>query len=205
MGIRFTCPNGHKLHVKTFLAGKRGICPACQSKVQIPTYPEQSAVTSSPFARHQAEGNPIQLEPSDDTAVAVAPREHNSATKVQPPSPLWYVRPSAGGEFGPAKEVTLRQWVNEGRIANDTLLWCEGWTQWREAGTAFPELKTAETITQTASPISAQFQDIIASSPSLAQARRKSNNRKAVRLIIGLLITCLALAGVLLFVIASDH
>ena len=25
MGIRLTCPNGHKLHVKSHLAGKRGI------------------------------------------------------------------------------------------------------------------------------------------------------------------------------------
>ena len=29
MGIRFRCPNGHKLNVKEFLAGKRGICPKC--------------------------------------------------------------------------------------------------------------------------------------------------------------------------------
>ena len=36
MGIRFYCPNGHKLNVKSFLAGKRGICPHCGSKVDIP-------------------------------------------------------------------------------------------------------------------------------------------------------------------------
>lgn len=36
MGIRFYCPNGHKLNVKTFLAGQRGICPKCGSKVDIP-------------------------------------------------------------------------------------------------------------------------------------------------------------------------
>lgn len=37
MGIRFSCPNGHKLHVKTFLAGKRGVCPQCGVKIEIPT------------------------------------------------------------------------------------------------------------------------------------------------------------------------
>ena len=37
MGIRFTCPSGHKLHVKTFLAGKRGVCPHCGAKFVIPT------------------------------------------------------------------------------------------------------------------------------------------------------------------------
>ena len=36
MGIKFYCPQGHKLHVKSFLAGKRGICPHCQTRVRIP-------------------------------------------------------------------------------------------------------------------------------------------------------------------------
>lgn len=40
MGIRFTCPNGHKLHVKTFLAGKRGVCPNCGARFLIPAAQE---------------------------------------------------------------------------------------------------------------------------------------------------------------------
>ncbi|MDR3109324.1 MAG: DUF4339 domain-containing protein [Planctomycetaceae bacterium] len=36
MGIRFYCPNGHKLNVKSFLAGKVGYCPECGTKVKIP-------------------------------------------------------------------------------------------------------------------------------------------------------------------------
>lgn len=36
MGIRFKCPNGHGLHVKNFLAGKKGICPKCGLRVEIP-------------------------------------------------------------------------------------------------------------------------------------------------------------------------
>lgn len=36
MGIRFYCPNGHKLNVKEFLAGQRGICPRCGAKMTIP-------------------------------------------------------------------------------------------------------------------------------------------------------------------------
>ncbi len=39
MGIRFACPNGHKLNVKEHLAGKRGICPSCGAKFLIPTPP----------------------------------------------------------------------------------------------------------------------------------------------------------------------
>ena len=37
MGIRFYCPNGHKLNVKSFQAGRRGICPFCGAKLEIPT------------------------------------------------------------------------------------------------------------------------------------------------------------------------
>ncbi len=37
MGIRFECIHcGHTLHVKDYLAGKRGICPHCQGKIDIP-------------------------------------------------------------------------------------------------------------------------------------------------------------------------
>lgn len=49
MGIRLTCPNGHKLHVKSFLAGKRGICPHCGAKTLIPLEvetPQQAAATA---------------------------------------------------------------------------------------------------------------------------------------------------------------
>ena len=36
MGIRFYCPNGHKLNVKAELAGKTGFCPECGARLQIP-------------------------------------------------------------------------------------------------------------------------------------------------------------------------
>lgn len=36
MGIRFYCPNGHKLNVKAYLAGRRGICPDCGASFDIP-------------------------------------------------------------------------------------------------------------------------------------------------------------------------
>jgi hypothetical protein len=43
MGIRFSCPSGHKLNVKSFLAGKRAICPECGAKVMVPETSEVSA------------------------------------------------------------------------------------------------------------------------------------------------------------------
>jgi len=37
MGIRCHCPNGHRLNLKAFLAGRRGICPYCGVSFQIPS------------------------------------------------------------------------------------------------------------------------------------------------------------------------
>ena len=34
MGIRFYCPNGHKLNVKSFQAGRKGFCPFCGTELQ---------------------------------------------------------------------------------------------------------------------------------------------------------------------------
>ncbi len=37
MGIRFFCPNGHSLNVRSELAGEIGFCPYCQVRMLIPT------------------------------------------------------------------------------------------------------------------------------------------------------------------------
>ena len=44
MGIKVFCPSGHKLNVKTFLAGKTGICPHCAVRFSIPKEPGESRV-----------------------------------------------------------------------------------------------------------------------------------------------------------------
>jgi hypothetical protein len=75
MGIRFTCPNGHKLHVKAFLAGKRGVCPQCGAKILIPT--EVQAEQRTPVATPPLErGGPI------GSTVAIA----GAVTAVDSPS-----------------------------------------------------------------------------------------------------------------------
>jgi hypothetical protein len=54
MGIRFYCPNGHKLNVKEFQAGRLGICPFCGARSQIPT---QSTRPSSKAAGRRGAPN----------------------------------------------------------------------------------------------------------------------------------------------------
>jgi hypothetical protein len=81
MGIRFTCPNGHKLHVKAFLAGKRGVCPQCGSKILIPTAEdghrsinESSAELGEPRRTDagQFKGEPIAALGSPSIIIALA-------------------------------------------------------------------------------------------------------------------------------------
>lgn len=163
MGIRFECPNGHKLHVKTFLAGKRGICPDCGAKFVIPpsdnghsdpeplksavaapgtrtqhghdaASPEASAVISTVGDREQVAPQPKRIEPLPPPADVGPPI-------LQPRLSPWFVRPPTGGQFGPATDEVFKRWIAEGRVTEDALVWREGWAEWkpaREAGDALP-------------------------------------------------------------------
>ncbi len=53
---------------------------------------------------------------------------------------LWYVRPPAGGQYGPASGEVMRSWIEEHRITPSTLVWRQGWSQWRSAHEALPGL-----------------------------------------------------------------
>jgi hypothetical protein len=62
MGIRFYCPNGHKLNVKESQAGQKGICPRCGATMQIPL--ESTRRTSkSPSSPPTPEPDTISPEP----------------------------------------------------------------------------------------------------------------------------------------------
>jgi hypothetical protein len=65
---------------------------------------------------------------------------------TETPGAVWYVRPPGGGQFGPAPGELLRSWMAEGRISADSLVWREGWPDWREAGELFPHLQPAEVV-----------------------------------------------------------
>jgi len=226
MGIRFYCPNGHKLHVKAFQAGLRGICPYCGTPVDIPLQstrpsskeerlarrrraagratadkpvpilqkpesggggagrgaeigpvpsggqpasmaagtaggpspmPQPAAEATIPRGAVFAEGRWGQIAGGGANAAMSAgasfpagaqpgapplatPRSHNLSVLDEAPNAVWYVRPSAGGQYGPATADVMRAWLAEGRIAYDTLVWREGWRDWREAGEVFPQL-----------------------------------------------------------------
>jgi hypothetical protein len=56
------------------------------------------------------------------------------------PEAVWYVRPPSGGQYGPARGDVMRKWIGEGRISADSMVWREGWDDWRSGGDVFPYL-----------------------------------------------------------------
>ncbi|MGW8256695.1 MAG: DUF4339 domain-containing protein [Thermoguttaceae bacterium] len=173
MGIRFYCPNGHKLNVKEFQAGRKGICPFCGVKFLIPTQSTRksskeeraalkdlAAASTDVFDPKQTMdfGAAVPLPTTDSPGVAQSLDRSTTANNYVPlpPTPpsyasradpiaaagdvVWYIRPSAGGQYGPATNDVVLRWLAEGRIASDTLVWHEGWHEWQPASTVFPQL-----------------------------------------------------------------
>lgn len=276
MGIRFFCPQGHRLNVKSFLAGKRGVCPDCGASVDIPMESDARAVSSKKKAKAGGEaedngnGNATavldrpeeerpeldisvpapQLPPHNDFALPAdialppaarpdvaatvpvesvrpapavsppngsplpaiaAPRGAAIATPATPgvppavgdpiaeaPMAIWYVRPSAGGQYGPARGDVMRRWVGEGRVTSDSLVWREGWPDWRPATKVFPDLGSK-------SPGSSEIGPIVAETTRRPiRPIRKTSSSQGVAIVITLGVVCLGLFVALLYVLMSN-
>ena len=55
------------------------------------------------------------------------------------PDATWYVRPPAGGQYGPAPANIFCEWLTEHRVTRDSLVWRDGWPQWLVAGEVFTD------------------------------------------------------------------
>jgi DNA-directed RNA polymerase subunit RPC12/RpoP len=167
MGIKFRCQDcDKKLHVKSFLAGKRGICPHCGARVNIPSESQAASepVVAASHANSRAEGPPAQKKdtPARKPTVKRTADAKNSPSAIKKKAPptgartavaeaddpfsaapdaVWYVRPPGGGQFGPANSDIMQRWLEEGRVSPDALVWREGWPDWKAAGPVFPTLE----------------------------------------------------------------
>jgi hypothetical protein len=83
MGIRFSCPNGHKLHVKEFLAGRRALCPTCGVRLVIPV---ASGEAAAPVSASGELLGPVLETPS--VAIPVLEAAAPLGGDVPPPSAL---------------------------------------------------------------------------------------------------------------------
>lgn len=154
MGIKFLCPNGHKLHVKAFLSGKKAICPKCGVRVVVPADGQQVddaqlEADSASSAAEAVESQPPTAAATRSSASAASVSNAGSSTTSpaagtdpidDAPSAVWYVRPATGGQFGPAPGEIMRAWIAEGRVGASSLVWRAGWQEWRAASAIFPQL-----------------------------------------------------------------
>jgi hypothetical protein len=99
MGIRFSCPSGHKLHVKEFLAGKRGVCPHCGAKFQIPAAQEEPGNRSGSGDALTASGIAAVSDTASHSVIISVTDEPRGATvkkhKSSPPDQSTEPAPSA--------------------------------------------------------------------------------------------------------------
>ena len=214
MGIRFTCPQGHPLNVKSELAGKRGVCPQCGAKVQIP------ADSLPPPGRTGVGAEAEVAAPVVEAVKEIA--KPQAAVEAAPPQlavaaveEAWYVRPPGGGQFGPASAADFGQWIREGRVLPEAYVWRAGWTDWRlasEAAAALPVPLPAAPVAvplPSAEPIAAPAPEMMVVPQTLPSAkrtiaRRKRSAQRQLRIAIVLLILVVILSGVLIWVLQRE-
>ena len=162
MGIRFYCPNGHKLNVKEHLAGKAGFCPECGARLVIPYHStrKSSKELQTGGQQRQAPGETDSSAPTADPTFSVTPLSademnlNSGATAaasqqeeisinpiLQDQTVVWYVQVPGGPQYGPATGQVIHTWIRQHRIGPTMLVWREGWANWLEAKNVFPELE----------------------------------------------------------------
>jgi hypothetical protein len=98
MGIRFYCPEcQNRLHVKSFLAGKRGVCPKCGAKVDIPTESELAD------DEKELDASPAVQPAARETGQHVSAPTATLETKTRPRTNAQTTVPAAGA---PKKEFS---------------------------------------------------------------------------------------------------
>jgi hypothetical protein len=150
---------------------------------------ETTAAPATPAADWPAADSPVSYQSAPAT-----PAEPVSAADplAEAPDVVWYVRPPSGGQFGPATGDVMRNWIDEGRVSPEALVWREGWRDWREASEVFPAPGAAKPdlgtgiVTQPAAPASGGH--------AATHARRSKNMNAAI-------IAVLVLAVIVLFAV----
>jgi hypothetical protein len=228
MGIKFHCSTcDKKLHVKAFLAGKRGICPHCGARIRIPQQSAQEAGRASGndpngqravrrrarqrvASRQAATESDAELRDRRSGGVAAPPGMEPTDPLDEAPTAVWYVRPPSGGQYGPADGSMMRRWLGEGRVAREALVWREGWEGWEAACDVFPQLAAEAALpdgaeTATADEPTAAETAMYSTTRAAAQRHktrpRKDSQKRNVVVIVILSAVCVALLIALGFVL----
>jgi hypothetical protein len=154
-----------------------------------PVMPMAAPMTAAPVAVAPVVVAPVVVAPVDPIDEA--------------PQAIWYVRPPSGGQYGPARGDIMRKWMTEGRVSSDSLVWREGWEDWRTAAHVFPSLGAAITPPMPAPVVPASY----APSPpspygaTAYRSRRRSSPMMAITVVAVLGLMCVALFVALVFIL----
>ncbi len=91
--------------------------------------------------------DPFDLAPipglSTDQSVALppipAPPPWQPRAILESPHGQWFVRAISGEQFGPATGHSIWHWLLEKRVNPNSLVWQEGWPQWKPAAEVFDD------------------------------------------------------------------
>ena len=113
-----------------------------QEKADISPRQEALSDTKSSSAKPSTAAAVAKMEnpaPKVEAATAAAPNPAPTQTApandpfAEAGNAMWYVAPPSGGQYGPADSKLLQSWIAEGRVSADSLVWREGWADWKSA------------------------------------------------------------------------
>jgi hypothetical protein len=223
MGIKFHCPNGHKLNVKSFLAGKKGVCPKCGTKVRIPLTSEAGLANGDGDEAEGGDAGSVMIPDGNGrlaAAIAAASSSGAAAAGVaspplppvaavpaahdpiaEAPSAIWYVRPPSGGQYGPARGDVMRSWLTEGRVSSDSFVWRDGWTDWRIAGQLFPDLQgTGSAAAVGPAPLHTATTAV---RTQTTPPRKRASGGLAIAILVGLALLIVVLLAALAYIVIA--
>ncbi len=115
---------------------------------------------------------------------------------------VWFVRPAAGGQFGPASGKLLQQWMTEGRVTGDSYVWCQGWDDWQLAAEVFPAVSGTFSADAMAEGNSDQL-TATRTRTAYIQARQRRTMRNLVGLLVGTVVVIVLM--VILWIVVRNR
>ncbi|MCC9600620.1 DUF4339 domain-containing protein [Stieleria sp. JC731] len=182
-----------------------------------PSYDSQDSAVATIAQPTVAQKTSDSMQASIPEPAAEQPSASGTDVLTSDEPATWYVRPPSGGQYGPADTSVLRDWIDQGRVAKNALLWRDGWPQWREASEVLPEIadrlpgtsqkvepvanpgmgKTKSIATEKTSPLDSS----IVGTAKIGATRRKRANRRLTlvavlgALVVGLVVTLVLVAS----------